>query len=457
MKEAVKEGTIRLEENTNVTVNVSVAVARCRLTTGAAGDTPHGNLEITDGKNTFEPGIRTFTGRNVIIEAKPDKGYALDSWIIDGVTVEAEDTVLDFYFTKSEHEVLAVFKSAELPEMQRTITVTPVKGGKITAKDSRGETLEAENGRIIVAKNERVTFEAVPATRYYSFTGWTGDFSSCGAENDQLTLPVARDITIGADFGPDIIVNVTFGAEVKEVPEGTDKPTVDVTALDADGNEFISGSEIVPGEVLRISSKIDQMGYRLCGWQIGKSFRPYEGEPAGSGELEYEVGDSDTEISPVYVKTYKVFMPDNQAVSSFTVLDKGLAGGNDDGKILTVDSGSDVRFAVKLANNYVKSKKFAVTVNGEKLEAGADGTYTISNIKDNKNIQVEGVVHMVNVSLNTKGLKLAKAAAKPAGKMQAGKLVTITVTPNSGRAFRTNPTIKASNKNVTFTKWKKGK
>ena len=56
-----------------------------------------------------------------------------------------------------------------------------------------------------------------------------------------------------------------------------------------------------------------------------------------------------------------------------------------------VKEGGSFTFRFALANGYQKTADFAVKVNGVKVELTADGTYTISDIRENQTVTVEGV------------------------------------------------------------------
>lgn len=56
-----------------------------------------------------------------------------------------------------------------------------------------------------------------------------------------------------------------------------------------------------------------------------------------------------------------------------------------------VKEGSSFTFRFTLSNGYRKTADFAVKVNGNKVELTADNTYTISDIRENKTVTVEGV------------------------------------------------------------------
>lgn len=61
------------------------------------------------------------------------------------------------------------------------------------------------------------------------------------------------------------------------------------------------------------------------------------------------------------------------------------------GSTSPLHAGDSFEFAFALAEGYQKADNFAVKVNGTAVELTADGTYTITNITENKTVTVEGV------------------------------------------------------------------
>lgn len=68
-----------------------------------------------------------------------------------------------------------------------------------------------------------------------------------------------------------------------------------------------------------------------------------------------------------------------------------------------VKEGGSFTFRFALANGYQKTADFAVKVNGVKVELTADGTYTITDIRENQTVTVEGVVKSDGGSSNPPG------------------------------------------------------
>ncbi len=90
---------------------------------------------------------------------------------------------------------------------------------------------------------------------------------------------------------------------------------------------------------------------------------------------------ADMTVYAVYTKAYIVTM---QTGTGYTL--SAQAGSKS-----PVKEGGSFTFRFVLVNGYQKTDDFAVKVNGVKVELAADGTYTISNVRENQTVTVEGI------------------------------------------------------------------
>lgn len=74
-----------------------------------------------------------------------------------------------------------------------------------------------------------------------------------------------------------------------------------------------------------------------------------------------------------------------------------------------VTSGGSYSFTLDIADSYKRGNNFAVKANGSELTAGADGKYTISNIRENQTITVEGVVEITKYQVWVNGTQVTEA------------------------------------------------
>ena len=74
-----------------------------------------------------------------------------------------------------------------------------------------------------------------------------------------------------------------------------------------------------------------------------------------------------------------------------------------------VTSGGSYSFTLDIADSYKRGNNFAVKANGSELTAGADGQYTISNIRENQTITVEGVVEITKYQVWVNGTQVTEA------------------------------------------------
>ena len=73
-----------------------------------------------------------------------------------------------------------------------------------------------------------------------------------------------------------------------------------------------------------------------------------------------------------------------------------------------VTSGGSYSFTLNIADGYKQGDNFAVKANGSKLTAGGDGKYTISNIRGNQTITVEGVVEITKYQVWVNGTQITE-------------------------------------------------
>jgi len=110
-----------------------------------------------------------------------------------------------------------------------------------------------------------------------------------------------------------------------------------------------------------------------------------------------------------------------------------------------VDGGS-YNFTVTIANGYRKNASFAVKVNNAAISE-VNGVYTISNIKENKTITVEGVEAIpvtYTVTLNSGTGYTVQAASGSTSPVAAGGSYSFTVAIASGYARNANFAVKAN-------------
>ena len=79
------------------------------------------------------------------------------------------------------------------------------------------------------------------------------------------------------------------------------------------------------------------------------------------------------------------------------------------GSSSSVTSGGSYSFTLDIADSYKRGNNFAVKANGSELTAGADGQYTISNIRENQTITVEGVVEITKYQVWVNGTQVTEA------------------------------------------------
>ena len=91
---------------------------------------------------------------------------------------------------------------------------------------------------------------------------------------------------------------------------------------------------------------------------------------------------ADMTVYAVYTTTYTITL---QSGTGYTL-------SAETGSVSPVKEGGSFTFRFALRKGYQKTGRFAVKVNGVKVEPAADGTYAITDIRENQIVTVEGVV-----------------------------------------------------------------
>lgn len=262
--------TFVIEENAVIKVTTRKTVDSSHVSYDAEskeGETVTGTVSaVTQSGNPVDPAGAQVTGA-VTFTAEPAEGYALKEWHVtqasgEPAVIAAAGSTWTFYPYEATHEVTAVFVSKGDADVSRTITVNqPASGGSIQIKDADGNVLKPDSsGKISVAKGQEITVTAVPDSKYYNFKGWTDDFADYKLQTPVTIMVPENDLTIGAEFVPDLSYAVTFGAESDNGGTGT------VTAS-VGGKAITSGDKFVPETTVDFAANADA-GSRIMKWAI---------------------------------------------------------------------------------------------------------------------------------------------------------------------------------------------
>lgn len=262
--------TFVIEENAVIKVTTRKTVDSSHVSYDAEsqeGETVTGTVSaVTQSGNPVDPAGAQVTGA-VTFTAEPAEGYALKEWHVtqasgEPAVIAAAGSTWTFYPYEATHEVTAVFVSKGDADVSRTITVKqPASGGSIQIKDADGNILAPDSsGKISVAKGQEITVTAVPDSKYYTFKGWTDDFADYKLQTPVTIMVPENDLTIGAEFVPDLSYAVTFGAQSDNGGTGT------VTAS-VGGKAITSGDKFVPETTVDFAANADA-GSRIMKWAI---------------------------------------------------------------------------------------------------------------------------------------------------------------------------------------------
>ncbi|MDD6211253.1 MAG: InlB B-repeat-containing protein [Bacteroidales bacterium] len=331
---------------TNVTSDVAVTVEGLALNTYTIGFTPSasGSFEVTPSASAVPH------GSTVALKAIPSDGYYFGKWN-DGLTsnprmVKVTEN-LTFGASFEEKEPGVTYYSVALPVSDEYVAVAVAgynASGVVEGNDfafrlflqepfDRSEVTVKANGRIIAQDNGIYTIDAVRENMTVTVEGVVKN-------RYKVTLPS--------------VVN----AVVQSIPEG-------ITEVEhGDSYRF----EVLPDESCSESQPQVVAG--------GKVLLPFD-------EGKYEIGAVEGDLSVfVYGVTknqYTVSVPQPEGAS---VTPAGMTA---------VSYGDDFRFTVMPELLYDESQ-IEVSANGLPLVPGADGYYTVTAVKEDKNIEISGVV-----------------------------------------------------------------
>lgn len=213
----------------------------------------HVSANISD----FEFASGGFATEPVTFTATPEEDYTLTGWevTVDDKTYHyATNNITQFTLglVGEKISVTAMFDKTE--NIRKTITVEqPTEGGTIALYNADGiELIPNESGTCTVAYDSKITVVAVPATGYV-VDSWSED--AVGQTEDQFTLNVIDDITIGIKYRAPIKYKLTYTAEDENMNLVSTEP------------EFTSGSTIAAGTEITLHAKAAD-GYRIEKWTI---------------------------------------------------------------------------------------------------------------------------------------------------------------------------------------------
>lgn len=258
----------------------------------------NGIIKAKSGGVELEPPEAAVNNTNVDLEVTPNKGYVVKGWKIDGIQVDSiGQNTLKYYFTKPSHEIYAVLVKADAPEVTSVLTVKKPDHGNLVVKNEKGTTLtEDKNGKIIVQKGSKLTV-SYHADNFYSFREWTDELASFGAGENNITILVEKDMTLGASFYSPVNYKLTYGA----ASGGK------ITAEDTSGNSVLTAKTHNPGTKILLKVKADQ-DYRILKLDVvqGTKTLPVSIKK-GDTEYSYSITlNANTTVQATFEQTYPV-------------------------------------------------------------------------------------------------------------------------------------------------------
>ena len=248
-------------------------------------------------------------------------------------------------------------------------TLTITGPGPLNASSSSGQTTIYAGGNVIINSGAKIT-----AT---NTSGGNGDVFDLGNSENKHTLSITGT-------GTQVTAQKTVGSEVA-INHISTLTVNDGAMLTARSNgTAISCTTFSPGS--NSSVKV-------------------AGNYNGTGANDYS--------NSANLNSYKyvAVQPKGTTSTTYTVtLTSGteytLSAAQDPSSPVT--SGGSYSFTLNIADGYKQGDNFAVKANGSKLTAGGDGKYTISNIRGNQTITVEGVVDITKYQVWVNGTQITE-------------------------------------------------
>ena len=376
-----KDGTIvcafTLNGEANMRVSTKHAINSAHITftdTYTADGTVIGTVSAAVGDAPLSAPGGTVTD-DVTFAAVPKNGYGLKSWKItdaDNNTVTIDAAGSDTYtlrLASEEYTVEAEF--ASLSEIGKQVKVNiPAEGGTIEITDANGDIIELnDNNSVYVPVDCELTF-TVKADAGCKFRAWTGDAE--GQSGESFTMPITKDIEIGAEFDVPVRVGLTYSAASGEQ-----------TGAVAAKQGYQSGTGVIVGTKITLTAQAAE-NYRVQKLVItrGGKVETVTTDDKLYSQYDYElVVDAETDIQVYFteIEQYTVTV-DNPKHADMTIKngDKDFVSGK------TVRYGDEIIVTVKPKENYRLADADSWIDNG-------DGSYTYKTgaIKADTNISVK--------------------------------------------------------------------
>lgn len=388
----------------------------------------NGTVTKTDGETTKEAQVRG--GTSIIFHAAPDNGYVLSGWTVNGETVE-NATNPDFTWSvplgvpaEQEYTVKAIFQRNATP-LTVTYQVEGNVGGTIA-------TANGQDGSVSVVYGGDVTFTAEP-DEYYSVKEWKvgsntvpnsdnkSEYTLQNVTEDTMVTVVfqkALSFTVGYEAGQNGTIQAKENGQslqletehTKDIPGGS---TLEFKAVPATGSPNYMVAKWTVNNVEVTKDNMSKLGVTM-----------EQGHPL-SNTLTIESLDKAVTVK-VKFKTYHGYtIPQNQ--TGYVIETPATRVPDDTQPTTQIRDNGDLTFTVKpngtkhymtigtlivngydcIANKVTDANKYAAKCDSVSATKNENGSYTVTIINVQADIETKIVAHQVIVGSLTVPLSLA--------------------------------------------------
>ena len=381
---------------------------------------PAGNYTITASKE----GYSASTGASVNVTVS-------NSNVTTGTALTLSLIKYDVYVNGTQ--VTGINKDNVLSDSGTpTVVYTPAEGGTPqtltlngvnitnTSSDTHHSGIEASDNLIIALEGDNNTISgnghAINMTNDGALTITGHGSLKASSDSGQTTVYTKGNVTING--GAKIIATNTSGGngDVFDLGNSENKHTLTITGT---GTQVIAqktaGSAAAINHIstltvngdATLTAQSNGKAISCTTFSVDNSSVKVADNYAGTNAIDYNSNNNNLNNY-----NYVAVQPEGTTSTTYTVtLTSGtgytLSAAQDPSSPVT--SGGSYSFTLDIADSYKRGNNFAVKANGSELTAGADGKYTISNIRENQTITVEGVVEITKYQVWVNGTQVTEA------------------------------------------------
>ena len=370
---ASKEG---YSASTGAPVNVTVSNANVTTGTDLTLSLIKYNVYVNGTQVTGinKDNVLSDTNQTVKYTPASEDGITPQKLTLNGVNI-SNTTISSYGIEASNDLTITLSGSNVISGSGHAINMT---SGALTITGPGSLQVSSDSGQTTVYTKGDVTINGGAKITATNISGSSGDVFDLGDSNDKHTLTITGNgtqVTAQKTVGSEVAINhistltVNDGAMLTAQSKGT---AISCTTFSPDSNSSVKVADNYNGTDANDYSNSTNLN----------SYKYVAVQPKGTTST-----------------TYTVTLTSG---TGYTLLAaQGFSS--------PVTSGGSYSFTLDIADSYKRGNNFAVKANGSELTAGADGQYTISNIRENQTITVEGVVEITKYQVWVNGTQVTEA------------------------------------------------